>query len=268
MEKILKLKWLIVLIFSCFLVSCASYFVRKDCEKINWFQHGFDVAMSGKRLSGDSEIEKCRQAEFDLPESQLDQGFKAGMSNYCLPEVVLKTGKEGQFFNPDLCDHGQVNGLKAKHAEGVSFYCSVGNAYHAGTSGRAYQNICPPQLEPAFLPEYKRGRKKYLTARVQQTQGELSQIERNLTQLERSRLNLSYRMNLLPQPKQIKEKVYNSATGVSQESSRTEDPAAIERRRLNGEINGIEAQIQSENEKQSRLQNQISDWQKELATLD
>lgn len=264
----MNLRWILLFVMAALQVSCASYFVRKDCEKINWFQHGFDVAMSGKRLTGDPAVDRCRQAEFAVPESQLDQGFKAGMSNYCLPDVVLKTGKEGNFFNPDLCDHGQVNMLKAKHAEGVNFYCSKDNAYNAGTSGRKYQNICPPNLEPQFMPDYKRGRKKYLSSRVSQTQGEVDSLERGIVELERSRLNLSYRYNLLPQPRQVTERVYNAATGSSTEQTRTEDPAAMERNRLNNELNSVNGQIQGKRSQQEKLRSQISEWQKELATLD
>ena len=73
-----------------FLTSCANFFIRQECEKINWYQYGQDIAMRGDRVSNDDMVNKCRKAEAEMSESKLDQGFKAGMSRYCQPEPLFK----------------------------------------------------------------------------------------------------------------------------------------------------------------------------------
>lgn len=262
--------------FRCFLAvaalmsltSCTNWLIRQECEKVNWYEHGYKVAMTGKRLSGDTEVDRCRKAEYDLPEQQLDLGFKAGMSNYCKPEIVLATGKAGDFFNTDLCDHGQVNLLKQKHQEGVRFYCSTGNAFSAGASGKKYQSICPADLETAFLPEYKRGRKKYLGTMISQAQREELQVERKILDGERQKAMLTTRLALLPRPRSVQDRVYNSTTGSYTEQTRTEDPAARERDRLNNEMNGVDTTLRSQRQLQERLREEISQHERELATLD
>lgn len=250
------------------LPSCTNWLIRQECEKVNWYEHGYKVAMTGKRLSGDADVDRCRKAEYDLPEQQLDLGFKAGMSNYCKPEIVYTTGKGGDFFNTDLCDPGQANLLKQKHLEGVRAYCATTNAFSAGASGKKYQSICPADLEAGFLPEYKRGRKKYLGTMITQAQRQELQIERKILDGERQKAMLTTRLALLPRPRSVQDRVYNSATGSYTEQTRTEDPASRERDRLNNEMNGLDSSLRSQRQLQERLREEISAHERELATLD
>ncbi len=84
------------------LTSCASYFKRKECESINWFEHGKKVAMRGEWLNSDKTVSECRKVEAHIQESQLDQGFKNGMERYCSPTAAYMTGKGGDLFSRDL----------------------------------------------------------------------------------------------------------------------------------------------------------------------
>ena len=45
-----------LVISTLLLSSCASYFVRKDCEKKNWYQVGYDAALRGDRISNDETV--------------------------------------------------------------------------------------------------------------------------------------------------------------------------------------------------------------------
>lgn len=247
--------------------SCASYFIRKECEKINWFQHGYDVAMSGRRLTGDDQVEKCKKAEFELPEAQVDQGFKAGMENYCKPEIVYKTGKIGDFFNTELCDPGQANVLRRRHQDGVREYCAVDNGYAAGASGKKYQNICPAELEKAFLPEYRRGRKKYLNVLIADGQGQMSTLNSRLQGWQVERNQLSFRLQTLPQPRTVTETKTNF-DGTSTQQTQTVDPYSFERNQISSQLNSVNAHINEGQAQQQKLQNSMGEWQRELATLD
>jgi hypothetical protein len=43
-------------------------------------------------------------------------------------------------------------------AEGLKEYCTVERGYAVGLSGRRYEHVCPPELEPDFLQGYAKGR--------------------------------------------------------------------------------------------------------------
>src|SRR5690606_32021767 len=101
----------LVLLALCFIqLGCSSYFTRKGCEKVNWFQHAYNVAMDGKRLQEDGRLRECDKAETEINSAELDRGFKAGMEKYCKPETALAKGASGDSFNYDFCDGSQMSG--------------------------------------------------------------------------------------------------------------------------------------------------------------
>lgn len=175
----------LLLLFLAFnLISCASYFKRKDCESTNWFEYGQNIALEGRRLTGDKFISECYNAEADVAESDLDRGFKSGLEKYCQPETVFQIGKNGNFFSTEMCTGQGVSTLLSKHRAGVGEYCVKSNGYAAGTKGKAYNKICPADLETSFLPEFNRGRKRYLGAVIAENQKEINQAERELGRLQ------------------------------------------------------------------------------------
>lgn len=176
---------LIMLIFLALnLTACASYMTRKSCEATNWYDYGQKVAMEGRRLSGDQFILECYKAEGDVAESALDQGFKSGMERYCQPETVFQTGKAGNFFSTEMCTGQGMNVLLIKHRQGVLEFCQKSNGYSAGAKGKAYNKICPAQLEAQFMPEFNRGRKRYLATLVDENEKEISTLDRDLSRLK------------------------------------------------------------------------------------
>lgn len=166
------------------LFSCASYFKRKDCESTNWFNYGEQVALDGRRLSGDQFISECNLADADVAESDLDRGFKSGLQKYCQPEVVFQTGKNGRFFSTEMCVGQGLSSLQVKHRAGVNEYCQRTNGYSAGAQGQAYNKICPADLESAFLPEFNRGRKRYLAVVIQENNKSITQDESEISKLQ------------------------------------------------------------------------------------
>lgn len=235
------------------LTACSSWMTRQDCEKMNWYEYGESVAMQGRRLSGDAQVKRCTEAEFNVPYSQLDSGFKAGMNKYCQPKVVYATGKAGELFNPELCDPAQVKYLLEQHQKGIEAYCSVENGYTAGTSGKKYQNICPPKLESAFLKEYRRGRKAFLTGKINEAETNMLGIDRQTIELERQRNNVSWRLNAIPAP--------------FRNQKPEDDTYRSERDRLTNELRSVEAQISSKQSEKERWLKNKGEYQAELATL-
>lgn len=185
-----------LLSFFLSLTSCSSFFIRQQCDKINWYQQGYDIALRGERLSSDDMVNKCRKAEADMSESQLDLGFKEGMSRYCQPDGAFKTGRNGDSFNIDFCDSGSLPRLTQKYQEGLKQYCQ--NGEEIGSSGRVYKNTCPAELEKIFLPPYKKARVKYLKALVDSKSAQLQMNERSLASEREVTKRNEYRKALLP----------------------------------------------------------------------
>lgn len=233
--------------------ACSSWMTRQDCKQVDWYNYGHSVAMQGRRLSGDTQVKRCQDAEFEVPYSQLDAGFKEGMNKYCLPKVVYATGKAGDFFNPELCDPGQVRILQEQHQKGLEAYCAVDNGYTAGASGKKYQDVCPQKFEAAFLKEYRRGRKAYLTGKITEADGNMIGVERQSLELERQRNNVSWRLNAIP------------AAYKAQKPE--DDPYRSERDRLGNELRSIEGQINQKQREKENLLKTKGEYQAELATL-
>lgn len=233
------------------LVACASYFKRKECEAVNWFEHGKSVALRGEWLAADKLVSECRKVEANIQESQLDQGFKNGMQRYCTPENSYKTGKEGDLFSRDLCDGPELNALLNNYRRGITDYCAKTNGQNAGASGKKYQNVCPKELEPAFLVEYRKGRKKYVQAMIASREDELRDIDGKLSN---KRHQLSYtqvRLNGLESQKSSLEaqKNFTPATNTAQ-------------------IGYLEGRLSSLNSDISMVRNEVSSQQSEIYTLE
>lgn len=270
MHKSLKLLLLGSLTLS--LASCASYFKRKECEKTNWFQHGQDVAMRGQNLENDPFLNQCRKVEADIGESALDQGFKKGRANYCEPQTVFITGKKGEPFSADMCDGGNLKVLRQKHLQGVREYCLPSNGETAGATGNPYKNVCPKDMESAFMPEFKKGRKKYLHAQVVSREGEVQDIDREIADLDRQRQRKMYELAAMGNggSKTITRTRRVGPTGVSVQDqvSVTEDDSAKQARdELKREIDQLDWQIKQKRNAQSEVREQVRQLRAEMLTL-
>lgn len=248
MKKIIAFVILCPLMF-----GCSSWLKRQSCENVNWYQYGHDVAMAGRRLTGDVQVKSCADAEFNVPYRQLDAGFKAGMEKYCQPKVVYATGKNGEFFNPELCDPGQVRILKQEYDKGLKAYCTPGSGFTAGSSGRVYHNVCSEADEPAFMKEYRRGRRSYLSGKIIEAETSLIGVERALLDLERERNNVGWRLNALPP--------------APKDPNSVKDSSEFERNRLKRDLDSADDNIRRKLSEKEKLFKEKAAYQAELASL-
>ncbi len=234
----------IVFLFS----GCANFFIRQQCNKLNWYQLGYDAALRGERISNDPQVNQCRKAEADISESQLDVGFKAGMSRYCQPETAFQTGKQGDTLNSDFCESNLLGLLNRKFHEGNLAYCSDGQT--AGQSGKKYKNVCAADLEKKFMPDYKIGRKKYLSNLLVLAESKKRESLTEISRLSVMKSNIDHRLSYIPYVK-----------------AGEQDPYAGERNNLNSQSTSFGNQLADLNYRQSQLNQQINEYQTELATL-
>lgn len=243
-----------LLISVLFFSGCASYMKRQTCESTNWFEYGQSVALDGRRLTGDQFILECQRADADLDESDLDRGFKAGLAKYCLPEIVQQTGKNGKYFNEEMCTGMGLNNLRGLHRAGVLQYCERSNGYSAGTKGDPYNKICPAELEKAFLPEFNRGRKRYLSAKISQNNSQIQELNREAGKLQ-SDLTFKKGMRLALEAR---------ASG----SSTPDQAGKSEMTELTSEIYQLESSLRSVKNRQESLKEQNRKMELEIVQLD
>lgn len=270
LSVIRPLKILSLIAFLFFLGSCASYFVRKECEKTNWFEFGRSVALKGERLSGNDHIVRCEQVEAQIDHAALDLGFKAGMERYCQPDMVFAIGRRGEFFNLNLCDGDKPRLLQAKHADGVALYCQKGNGFAAGALGTPYNNICPKNLEPAFLVEFNRGRKNYLQTVISVTESEIDDLRDDIDRLEKQRTSIAFQMNALGKTKTIKKAVvYDPVSRTHKEEISIGEDESTRRRKdsLQWDLDRVTREIESKLQKQTELRKKIREIKTELVAL-
>jgi hypothetical protein len=243
------MKMLAAAILILFATSCTNFFIRQECDKLNWYQLGYDAALRGDRISNDPEINRCRKAEAEISESQLDVGFKAGMSRYCQPETAYQTGKQGDTLNSDFCDSNMLSVLKHKHMVGNQAYCADG--LNAGLSGKKYKNVCGAESEKTFMPTYKQGRKKYLNSLLTVAENNKNETAKEIAQAQSEQKSIDRRINYLP-------------LAVSDQ----DDPYLAERNSLSSELHNVQQRLGELQGKKDQLQNEINSLQTDLATLD
>ena len=243
------MKKIILLAVSLVLSSCTNFWIRQECKDYNWYQLGYDAAMRGERASNDAKIMRCRSAEAEMSESQIDTGFKAGMARYCQPDTAYQIGKQGETLNYDFCDSNILGTMKRRFQEGNTAYCKDG--YTAGQTGIKYKNVCSAELEKIFMPEYKKGRKKFLLGKI-----EAAEIERREVNLELDRV--SYEKRIVDQRLSILPLVQDGQ----------KDPYFSERSNLNSQSSSLSSRLSSVRYKKENLDRQIQEYRAESAALD
>jgi hypothetical protein len=173
------------------------------------------------------------------------------MQRYCTAENSYKTGKEGDLFSRDLCDGPELSMLLQNYRKGVTDYCAKTNGQNAGASGKKYQNICPKELEPAFLVEYRKGRKKYVQAMISSREDDVRDIDGKISN-KRSQLSYAQvRLNGLESQKS------------SLEAQKNFTPAGN-----TGAIGYLDGRISSLSNDISTARNEVYSQQNEISTLE
>lgn len=233
------------------LTSCASE-LKKRCEATNWFEYGESVALSGKRLSADNFIDQCKKEKVDVNEAQADVGFKAGMGRYCTADGAVETGRKGDVFSIDLCDAAAVSSLKKEYAKGVVAYCKPKNGYEQGALGKTYKNVCPEQLEDAFLTQFKRGKQVYLSGLINSKEKEIRDAGREAEDASHNESRLRGQL-----------------TGLiaAQTLMRTRKTSPEVESRFNSDRSTLESRIYSESSKRQQKEREIQKLRAEVREL-
>jgi len=264
-------KFLSVCVASLFLFSgCTSYFKRKSCEKKNWYEHGYGIAMSGKRLTGDPEYNACVKVDAEISHSEVDLGWKAGRKKYCSVDGAYKKGQDGQKYSFDYCDAAKGAKTRGAYEKGLSEFCRPSKAYSFAARGGVYLNVCSPEKEKPWMPEYKRGRVVFLKGEIQNKREVISQINLEITDLSRERRDIMGQLASLPTSRTYTtEKKYDPVTKTyrTQRKVSENDAVATERKNLNWELDGVARRVKSARKRQSGIRQEIHAMEREISAL-
>jgi len=101
--------------------GCASM-SAEECLKADWYQKGVQDGRSGKtRHYLDEHVKACREVGVTPNTQQYMEGREEGLLRYCTPA----------------------------------------SGFEEGRRGHSYAQVCPADLEPAFLSRYRDGRRVY-----------------------------------------------------------------------------------------------------------
>jgi hypothetical protein len=256
------MKYILNLLLLIYLIGCVSYFKRKECEQVNWYEYGHQIAMSGKILESDKFLNDCRKAEADIGESKLDLGYKAGRDVYCTMDGIYNTGKNGHPFSYELCDHLSRQKVKSRHLEGLAVFCKPENAYSFAAKGGVYEKVCPEEKELIFLKEYNKGRKVFLDASIKSNEIEIVDLDKNILRLQSDKEFKMLRLSRLPLAPPVNQtlKPSDARLGVV-------DVYKQERERMQNELNSIQDHIRVLEDKSEKLKEEDRVMRQELLSL-
>lgn len=202
--------------------------------------------------------------------SELDTGFKAGMSKYCTGDNVFAVGKAGKPFSYEMCDGESTKKMKAQYEKGLAIFCTPGSAYRFGSTGGVYQNVCPKDTEDSWMAEYRKGRKVWLAAVISEKEREVSNLNMEISRLENNRNMLNMRQaGLANRTTYKRERVLDPATGTYREqvTQVADESAKKQADELQHEISNANYEIKRTREKQESLAAEVSKMRTEMATL-
>lgn len=244
---------LLILLGSALLFSSCASSLKKKCESTNWFSHGEQIAKTGQRVNSDPYLQQCEREEALVDHAALSNGFKKGLDEYCTPDFAYRVGKEGEFLGHEMCPVSVENTMKQKHTEGVTEYCQVGNGVTAGSTGKKYNLICPKSLESAFLPEFNKGRKKYLLAQVTEKELEARDLDREIADLEYRKRDIQYEIDRLERRRLSADEKEKYKYGTFSEEN---------------ELRQVQSQLREKRERQKSVSQEIRETRSELVKLD
>lgn len=258
----------LALVFTFIFSGCTSN-LKRQCQETNWFLHGQNLALQGRRVTGDSWVMSCQKE--DVSEAQaLDQGFKSGRDKYCTADNVFQNGRSGDSVNFNFCEEQSWSLLKHKHKQGLDAYCSPENSFQAGSSGKVYTKMCSQEQEKKFFPGYYQGRKTYLNTKIEKNNLRLKEISSFISNYERDRGAITNHLAALPPPKYEKrttcskdEKGHETCT----QSTEMVDGYSSERTQLHSQLHDIHNTISNYRSEENQILVDNRNYSAELETL-
>ena len=175
------LPYILILLLS---IGCSSA-LKKQCKNTNWYKLGKNIALSGESIYADAFSKRCESKNVEVDTKARDEGYKAGLGEYCSKQSIYKKGKSGLSANIQICPEEIQKTRTSTYTKGLRLYCDPTNAYLVGSRGLPLNPICPEDLSKGYYRQYNKGRSIYLLEAIKKDRAELVEIKRELPKVER-----------------------------------------------------------------------------------
>ncbi|MES0371756.1 MAG: DUF2799 domain-containing protein [Mariprofundaceae bacterium] len=140
-----------------FLSGCASM-SKKECINADWHTIGFTDGSRGVHYTNLSKHRKsCIKYEIIPDEDAYHSGWDQGIRSYCTTDNGYRAGRAGKAYQ-NICPSDVEANFLSGWEQGIRQFCTPDNGLRLGLSGRQYRGVCPAELEPAFHDYYRLGR--------------------------------------------------------------------------------------------------------------
>jgi hypothetical protein len=192
------------------------------------------------------------------------------MAKYCTGDNVYDVGKSGKPFSYDMCDGENEHKMRARYTEGLRVFCEAENGYHFGAGGGVYENVCPKELENAWLAQYRKGRRIYLTNMISEKEQEQMRLNTQIVSLQTQRSSLTVQQaSYMHQNVVQRTQVFDPQTGTYREqvTSTPDENAKLRANEIGNEISNIDYQIQRTRQQQDACSSELTKMRTEMVSL-
>ncbi|HXH64231.1 MAG TPA: DUF2799 domain-containing protein, partial [Mariprofundaceae bacterium] len=138
------------------LAGCATM-SKKECETADWRSLGYSDGARGIYYSNlEKRRDSCSKYNIVPDDSAYMNGWGEGIRRYCTPDTGFQVGSAGQPYN-NICPPDVEPAFLSGWQQGVRQYCVPENALQLGLNGYPYRGVCPPDLAGQFQNFYRLG---------------------------------------------------------------------------------------------------------------
>lgn len=218
------------------LTACVPHLNQQQCETMDWNQVGYGDGVAGKyQRDLSGAIADCAKFKLSVNAESYRKGWNAGVRKFCQPNTAYQLGVNGQTYN-NICPPDLSPAFAKAWHRGLRLYCVPATGYNLGRSGAPFPDFCAPDKVVAFRNAYASGQRIFST---------VQSIEANVQSLDDKINGLSH---------QIDDNQRQINRLNDQLNSGPLNPG--ERRSINYQIRNLNDQILQFRDQVSRLQSQ------------
>jgi len=159
--------------------GCASM-SKKECMNADWQAIGYSEGSRGIHYSNLAKHRNaCSEYQIIPNDGAYRAGWEQGIRRYCTADTGYRIGSSGQAYG-NFCPQDVEADFLSGWDQGVRQYCSPDNALRQGLAGYQYNGVCPAELAGAFQDFYRLG------IDVRGARGSHEAIEQQLARVQRA----------------------------------------------------------------------------------
>jgi hypothetical protein len=182
-------------VFSLIVISGCSTWTADKCQSTNWDAQGFSEGSIGRPNSGGVYASKCQKKGISVNSQAYDTGYTRGLNSYC----NYNKGHQAAFSGLQkeaLCSAN--NTYNDGYAKGSQEYCTSENGYKIALDGGNEAKICSGTGFNAFMTGYKKGRKKFVIAEINNIKDDQVKAQKDLDNVRDQLADKQYQLNRIP----------------------------------------------------------------------